>query len=181
MPIQDKVAAAHKVNDLLKSLLAQGRFKLKYRITVDPQVAGAQEWERPQILVEFAGPDSPLLLDRGAELLRSFETLAQETLRLHGDEHDRVSFDCQGYRAARLEELKSAAQVAAEKVRKTGVPYQFAPMSSRERRIIHLALRDQSDLRTESGGAGPSRSVVVFPKDFKGSVPQPVAARRPSR
>lgn len=182
MPLADKVAAAHKINSFLGTLVSSGGFKLKYRITVDPQFTDErQNWERPEILVEFAGPDSALLLDRGAELLRSFETLAQETLRLHGDEHDRVSFDCQGYRAARLEELKSAAQVAAEKVRKTGVPYQFAPMSSRERRIIHLALRDQSDLRTESGGAGPSRSVVVFPKDFKGSVPQPVAARRPSR
>lgn len=180
MTINDKVAAAHKINDLLKGLLAQGRFRLKYRITVDPQVTGAQEWERPQILVEFSGPDGTLLLDRGAELLRSMETLAQESLRLHVDEHDRISFDCQGYRAARLEELKSAAQVAAEKVRKTGVPYQFAPMSSRERRIIHLALRAESDLRTESDGAGPARSVVVFPKDFKGSAP-PVPMRRSRR
>ena len=70
-------------------------------------------------------------------------------------------------RSMRLEELRMAASVAADKVRKTGAPYQFAPMSSRERRILHLALRDQTDLRTESAGEGLHRSVVVYPKDFR--------------
>jgi spoIIIJ-associated protein len=39
-------------------------------------------------------------------------------------------------------------------------------MSSRERRILHLALRDESDLRTESAGEAGRRSVVVYPKDY---------------
>jgi len=175
MPIADKVAAAHKINDMMKQLLASGGFNLKYRITVDPQFTDDRQWERPEILVELAGADSPAVLDRGAELLRSFELLVQEMLRLAPDEHELVSFDCRGYRAARLQELRAAADVAAERVRKTGAPYQFGPMSSRERRIVHLALRDQSDLRTESSGVGPSRSVVVYPKDYK----QPLAPARP--
>ena len=60
-----------------------------------------------------------------------------------------------------------AATVAAEKVRQTGTPFHFAPMSSRERRILHLALRDQTDLRTESDGEGFNRSVVLYPADYK--------------
>jgi spoIIIJ-associated protein len=67
----------------------------------------------------------------------------------------------------RLQELRMAASVAAEKVRKTGAPYKFAPMSSRERRIVHLALRDEADLRTESEGEGLRRYVVVTTKDYK--------------
>jgi spoIIIJ-associated protein len=59
-----------------------------------------------------------------------------------------------------------SARVAAEKVRHSGTPYQFAPMSSRERRILHLALRDEQDLRTESEGEGLRRSVVLYPKDY---------------
>ena len=48
MPIADKVAAAHKINDLLKQLIAAGEFKLKYRITVEPQFTDErQSWERP--------------------------------------------------------------------------------------------------------------------------------------
>jgi len=93
--------------------------------------------------------------------------IAFETLRLTGDEHEKISFDCMNQRAMRLDELRSLAQVAADKVRQTSSPYQFAPMSSRERRIVHLALRDSADLRTESEGEGLRRYVVVYPKDYK--------------
>jgi spoIIIJ-associated protein len=168
MPLPDKVAAAHRINDLLKSIVASGGFRLKYRITVDPQLPEDRDWERPQILVEFAGPDGGALLERGAELLRSFEHLAQEMLRLGPDEHDQVVFDCQNYRTTRLEELRAAAQVAAERVRKTGMPYQFGPMTSRERRVVHLALRDESDLKTESAGEAGGRCVVLYPRDYQG-------------
>jgi spoIIIJ-associated protein len=166
MTIPDKVAAANKINELLKGIVANGGLRLKYRITVDPPMAEERDWERPEILVQFAGPDSPLLLERGAELLRAIELLALEMLRLPGNEHEKINFDCMNHRALRLEELRLAADVAAEKVRKTGAPYQFAPMSSRERRIVHLALRDHADLRTESQGEAGRRSVVVYPKDF---------------
>jgi spoIIIJ-associated protein len=54
-------------------------------------------------------------------------------------------------------------------------------MSSRERRIVHLALRDCEDLRTESEGEGPNRHLVVYPKDFKGSTPRPMPMRRGRR
>ena len=98
------------------------------------------------------------LLDR----LRALELLALEMLRLPGNEHEKICFDCKNHRSLRIEELRAAATVAAEKVRKTGSPYQFAPMSSRERRIVHLALREHTDLRTESQGEGLRRSVVVY-------------------
>jgi spoIIIJ-associated protein len=167
MSIPDKVAAANKINELLTGIVAHGGLRLKYRITVDPPLPEERDWERPEILVQFAGPDSPLLLERGAELLRSIELLALEMLRLPGNEHEKVSFDCMNHRAMRLQELRLAADVAAERVRKTGAPYTFAPMSSRERRILHLALRDQGDLRTESQGEAGRRCVVVYPKDYK--------------
>ena len=70
-------------------------------------------------------------------------------------------------RAMRLEELRTAADVAAERVRQSGAPYEFAPMSSRERRIVHLAMSAYEDLRTESEGEGLRRYVVVYPKDYK--------------
>src|SRR5713101_5249341 len=167
MTIPDKIAAARRIEALLKSVILQGSLKLKYRITVDPPVPEERDWERPEILVELAGPDSPLLLERGAELLRSLELLALEILRLPANEHEKICFDCMNHRALRLEELRMAASVAAERVRKTGVPYEFAPMSSRERRIVHLALRDHPDLRTEKQDEGGRRRVVVYPKDYK--------------
>jgi len=169
--LQDKVATAKKIDSFLKNIIASGAFKLKYRITVNPPIAMGQELQTPEILVELAGPDSQLLLERGAEVLRSIEVLTHEALHLHPEEHDKVSFDCKGYRAARQQELKLAAQVAAERVLKTGMPYSFAPMSSRERRLLHLAFRDHGSLATQSEGEGGRRYVVLYPKDQKPARP----------
>lgn len=169
----DKVAAANKINQFLQAVVTHGGLRLKYRIVVDPPLPENRDWEKPEILVDFSGPDSTLLLDRGGELLRALELLALEILRLASGEHEKICFDCQNRRSMRIQELRAAASVAAEKVRKTGAPYHFSPMSSRERRIVHLALRDESDLRTESEGEGVERRLVVYPKDYKGAAGKP--------
>src|SRR5499427_7432877 len=136
MSIPDKVAAANKINGFLQAVVTHGGLRLKYRIVVDPPLPENRDWEKPEILVDFSGPDSTLLLERGGELLRALELLALEILRLQSGEHEKIIFDCMNQRSMRLEELRSSADVAAEKVRSTGVPYRFAPMSSRERRIV---------------------------------------------
>jgi len=168
--LEDKVAAAKKIDSLLKNIITSGGFKLKYRITVNPPVTN-QDFSTPEILVELAGPDSGLVLERGGEMLRSLETIAHETLHTYAEDHDKVAFDCKGYRAARQQELKLAAEVAAERVLRTGSPYAFAPMSSRERRLIHLAFRDHESLTTESEGEGGRRYVVLYPKNYRPARP----------
>ena len=180
MPLPDKMAAAHAIDGLLKSLLKHGGFRLRYRITVDPPLPEERDWERPDIIVDLSGPDSDLLLERNAELLRSIEHVTQQMLRLGQDEHEKVSYDCRGFRAIRIEELRTAASVAAERVRRSGMPYEFGPMTSRERRVLHLALRDHADLRTESQGEAGQRRVVLYPRDFdsRKSQPLPVRSRR---
>src|SRR5947207_15836134 len=127
----DKVAAAKKINEFLQAVVTHGGLRLKYRIIVDPPLPENRDWEKPDILVDFSGPDSTLLLDRGGELLRALELLALEMLRLPSGEHEKISFDCHNHRAQRIQELRMAATVAAAKVRKTGTPYHFRPMSPR--------------------------------------------------
>ena len=117
MPITDKVASANKINEFLRAVVLTGGLRVKYRITVDPPIAETRDWEKPDILVDFSGPDSSLLLERGGELLRSLELLALEMLRLPGNEHEKICFDCMNHRGMRLEELRLAAGVAAERVR----------------------------------------------------------------
>lgn len=170
----DKVATANRINEFLTAVVGDGGLRLKYRIIVDPPPQS--EWEKPEIFVDLSGPDSSLLLDRGGELLRALELLALEILHLSSGEHEKISFDCKNQRAARFQELRLAAGVAAEKVRQTGTPFNFAPMSSRERRMVHLALRDQTDLRTESDGEGFNRRVVLYPADYK-----PEGGKKPAR
>jgi spoIIIJ-associated protein len=163
----DKVAAANRINEFLQAVVNQGGLHIKYRIVVDPPAIS--EWEKPEIFVDLSGPDSSLLLDRGGELLRALELLAFEILRLPPGEHEKLAFDCKNQRTLRFQELRTSASVAAEKVRRTGTPFYFAPMSSRERRMVHLALRDEADLRTESDGEGRDRCVVLYPADHKGN------------
>ena len=169
MAITDKIAVAKRINELLTNIIRLGTFKLKYRIVVDPVWAEEdRDWERPLILVDLSGSDSGLLTERGGELLRAFEYVCKEACRLGPEDHDKVAFDAMGFRKARFDELKMAAKVAAERVQHTKEPYEFGAMSSRERRIIHLALKEHEDLRTESEGEGPARHLVVYPKDYKG-------------
>ncbi len=141
MPITDKIAAAKKISELLNGIISTGDFRLRYKIMVDPPAAD-HDFAHPEIKVDLSGADSPLVKERGGELLRAFEHVALEMLRLGPDEHDKVVFDCENFRSARMQELRLSANVAAEKVRSSGMPYAFAPMSSRERRLVHLALRD---------------------------------------
>ena len=88
------------------------------------------------------------------------------------EDHSRISFDANDYRLLRIEELRLAATTAAEKVKRTGVPFRFNPMNSRERRVIHLALRGEQAVRSESQGTGPTRQVVVYPAGMA-SLPEP--------
>src|SRR5579884_1107329 len=101
MPIEDRVAAANKVNSLLKTILAYGGFRLKYRITAGESSVDSEGLRSPEIQVELSGPDSSLLLARGGELLLALEHLAAKALRLEIDEHDRVSFDSQNFKKLR--------------------------------------------------------------------------------
>jgi spoIIIJ-associated protein len=126
----------------------------------------------PQIMVELTGPDTPLLLARNGELLLAIEHIAAKILRLEPEDHDRISFDADGFKATRNRELDLMAEMAIQKVRATGEPFSFSPMSSRERRILHLSLA-KSGLSTASSGTGPGRFVVLYPE---GVEPAPPAA-----
>jgi spoIIIJ-associated protein len=93
-------------------------------------------------------------------------------LHAPSEDHSRISFDANDYRLLRIEELRMSAMTAAEKVKRTGTPFRFNPMNSRERRVIHLALRTETAVRSESLGAGPQRQVVVYPAGMA-SLPEP--------
>ncbi len=75
----------------------------------------------------------------------------------------RILVDVEDYREKRKEALERMAQSAAQKVKLSGQNETFPPMSSFERRIIHLALADQPEVETISEGQGNQRSVVIKP------------------
>ncbi len=136
------------------------------------------EFEDPELVVRFSGEDVDILLANRAELLLALEHLTMEALRLPNEDHSLICFDANDYRLLRIEELRISAMTAAEKVKKSHVPFHFNPMSSRERRIIHLSLRNETAVRSESTGIGPVRQVVIVPAEMK-TVPEPIHPPEP--
>ena len=159
-----------KIDSFLRPVLQNGGFQVRYEI-LDSESA-ADDFETPDITVKFTGPDVDLLLSNKAELLLALEHVTMELIRMPSEDHSRISFDANDYRLLRIEELRLSAVTAAEKVKRTGVPFRFNPMNSRERRVIHLALRNETAVRSESAGAGPQRQVVVYPAGMA-SLPDP--------
>ncbi len=121
----------------------------------------------PDLMVAFEGPDVDLLLAYRGELLLALEQLTMEALRVPHGERYRLIFDANDYRMMRIEELRLSAVTAAEKVKSAGAPFHFHPMTSRERRIVHLALRDDADVTTVSEGVAPNRHAVVYAAERK--------------
>ena len=162
----DREAGAAEIRRCVDTILRTGRFHLSYRVDIAPQ-QGDGDLETAEIVVNFDGPDKPLLLERNGDLLKALEHIAVRWLRLEPQFHNRVRFDCDNFRASRIAELKLSAEVAAERVRQTHEPFRFQAMAARDRRIVHLALKDQQGVRTTSEGEGEMRQVVVFPADSK--------------
>jgi spoIIIJ-associated protein len=189
----DPGSAAKKMGDFLQTLTTVGGLDLRSDILacngqVQPDSGGSESAPKHvsadasgvssgaapnirsrnniDIKIEFTGPDTPLLLARNGELLHAIEHIAAKILRLEPEDHDRVSFDAEGFKAARDRNLELSAEAAIQQVRTTGRPYSFPPMTSRERRIIHLALA-QSGLPSASSGEGPRRFVVLYPEGYR--------------
>ena len=101
--------------------------------------------------------------------MKALEHLAYRALRLEPAFHEKIHLDCGGYRALRFEELRMTARVAAERVQASKQSFRLNPMSSRERRIVHMALKEMTGVRTESVGVGEERQVVIHPAETAGS------------
>jgi len=76
----------------------------------------------------------------------------------------KIDLDTEGYRKRRTEILENLAKKAVEQVKRTGKPFRFDPMPSKERKIIHMLMKEESGVETFSEGEGNFRKVVLKPK-----------------
>ncbi|MGH9672763.1 MAG: protein jag [Bryobacteraceae bacterium] len=140
-------------------------------------------FESADVMVRFGGADVGDLLANRTEVMLALEHLTMEMLRMPAEDHSRLCFDANDYRILRVEELRMNAQTAAAQVKASRMPFKFGPMTSRERRVLHMALREESDVRSESLGSEPFRQVVIYPAGMP-SLPEPPPGplmRRPGR
>ncbi len=164
----DQQAAAEALRHFLENLVRVSGLELKVNVRpISAEAVGSGGGA--EVLADLDGRDKEILLERGAEVLKAFEHLALRALRLEPAYHEKIHIDSGGYRALRFEELRMTARVAAERVQTSRQPFRLNPMSPRERRIVHLALKDINGIRTESVGVGEDRQVVIHPTDNKSS------------
>lgn len=130
---------------------------LQLRVGVKQGVAG-------QVL-DIEGSDAELLQAQTGELLEAVQHLINQVFGRSLSGGARLVCDVHGFRATREAELQAMANLAANRVRQTGVAFTFEPMSANERRIIHLTLADSPDLYTESIGEGAERKLRIGPKN----------------
>lgn len=149
------------LESLLRAVVEHGPFDLTF--SIQKAAVHADDPEAPEYVVDFSGPDADLLLEKNATLLHALEYVVLKAIRLDEDHFRSIAFDCDDWRRTRMEELRLMAHVAADRVIETGDPFTLSPMNPRERRIIHMALRDQPKVRTQSEGMGPERKVVIYP------------------
>jgi spoIIIJ-associated protein len=150
-----------RIESLVDQIIQHAGFDLKFTVRKDAGKEGDSRAQ--QVVVDFDGADSDLLLERNAALLDAIEYVVLKAARIDDEHYATITFDCQDWRRVRAEELRLTAQMAARQAVETGTPFYLTPMTPRERRIIHLALKDEATVRTMSEGTGPGRKVVIYP------------------
>ena len=124
-----------------------------------------------RIEVKLYGIDSRRFLDRNGELLDATQVLANKALVGRKLEKE-IELDCEEFKQHREEDLERRAHEVADRVRADGVEQLLPAMSPIERRIVHVALQDDSDVTTESRGEGFYKRVAIIPRSAA-SNPEP--------
>jgi spoIIIJ-associated protein len=121
--------------------------------------------DRRYINVDVRGSDLSVLIGRRSETLNAFQYVASLIIGKDTQQFVQLTVDVEGYRDRREKQLVQMAKRMADQVAKTGRKQTLEPMPSAERRIIHIALRENPAVKTESAGDEPYRKVVILPKE----------------
>jgi spoIIIJ-associated protein len=159
---------AKRALSFLRVLVDKMQMKVDVLVAPDDGEGAADE-----IRLEIEGPDAGRIIGKKGAVLDAIQYLtARATLR-PGAPRRHIIVDAEGYRARHEDQLASMARRLAQRVAQEGKVITFDPMSPRERRIVHMALRDVAGVRTESTGEEPERRIQIIPD--KGDKAKPSA------
>ncbi len=145
-----------------KVILEQLLERMGFDVRVDVE---AGETSRLNVVGDDAEREAlGALIGRKGERLSALQHLVNLMLSKEMGAWTRVLVDVEDYRGRRERQLREIAERAAHRVVETGKMLQLEPMPALERRWIHLALRDNPDVATQSIGEEPNRRIVVIPR-----------------
>ncbi len=120
---------------------------------------------RAPLLVNITGSDLTILIGRRAETLNAIQYIASLIVAKRLGHGVTLLVDVEGYRQRRQNQVRQLARRMADQAIKTGRRQILEPMPANERRVIHIELRDNPHVRTESVGEEPYRKVTIIPVD----------------
>jgi len=146
--------------DLLSELLGL----LGVEARVETHYGEAEGDEEPVLMLDAVGKDLGILIGRRGETLASLQFLLRLMVNNRTRRWMNLVVDVEGYKARREAMLKELALRMAERAVATGRVVALEAMPARERRLVHLALRDHPDVSTQSIGEGERRKVTIIPR-----------------
>jgi spoIIIJ-associated protein len=153
-PEVEETDAAASLRELLGKVTAAVGVRARIDVSEDDEAVTAR----------LTGDDLGLLIGRHGQTIDAIQYLANVIAwRERGDDRKDVVVDAAGYRERRRETLEALAMRSAERAKTTGEPIELEPMSSIERRVVHLRLQEVAGVSTRSEGEEPYRYVVVEP------------------
>ncbi|MFZ0531541.1 MAG: RNA-binding cell elongation regulator Jag/EloR [Anaerolineales bacterium] len=150
--------AQETVSELLGKMDIQAQVNASYGEVDD--VRGTRA-----ILVDITGKDLSVLIGKRSETLNALQYIARLIVSKELGDNITLVIDVEGYRTRRERQLRQLAHRMAEQALKTGRKQTLEPMPPNERRIIHMELREDTHVTTESFGEEPHRKVTIIPKE----------------
>jgi len=131
-------------------------------ITGDAVVSVRETPER--IFFNIQGGNTAVLIGKRGQTLEAVQYIVEKVINKHNADRIRISIDVEGYLDSRRAKLEGLAARLAEKAKRIGKPVTIGQLNAHDRRIIHIALKDDTGVRTQSMGEGFYRKLVIFPQ-----------------
>ncbi len=150
---QTEGLARQTIEDLLDQMGVQA--------SVSAKIILPEGEEKPVVAINIEGDDLSFLIGRRSETLNAIQYIASLIASKKLGSWVQIQLDVQNYRARRVAELQKLARRMADQVVSTGRKLYLEPMPANERRIIHMELRKNDKVRSESFGEEPHRKVGI--------------------
>ena len=132
------------------------------RKKIEDQLQNAINHLTDKICYNISGGNTAILIGKRGQTLEAMQYLVEKIVNKQIGRRIRLEIDVEGYLIARRERLESLAQRLGEKVKRTGKPLTAGQFNAHDRRIIHIALKEDNAVRTHSVGEGYYRKLKIF-------------------
>ncbi len=122
------------------------------------------EVKEQRLIFKIEGGNSGLLIGKRGQTLEAMQYLAEKIVNKQNEQRVRVLVDVEGYLKTRKSNLQKMATKMAEKAKRTNKPVTIGQMNAYDRRTVHMHLKSNNAVRTQSVGEGYYRKLVIFPK-----------------